>query len=117
MAEGGQRLTTGMALPSVTLPATDGAEIDVAPLPGRSVIAVYPWTGRPGQPNPPLWDDIPGAHGSTPELERFGALSPRFEALGWSRAWACRSRSSAIRERNFRGRWHYPVSQQAVRPT
>ncbi|MFW2392223.1 MAG: peroxiredoxin, partial [Methyloceanibacter sp.] len=81
MAEGGQRLTTGMALPSVTLPATDGAEIDVAPLPGRSVIAVYPWTGRPGQPNPPLWDDIPGAHGSTPELERFGALSPRFEAL------------------------------------
>lgn len=81
MAEGGQRLTTGMALPSVTLPATDGAEIDVAPLPGRSVIAVYPWTGCPGQPNPPLWDDIPGAHGSTPELERFGALSPRFEAL------------------------------------
>lgn len=71
----------GTALPPVTLPGTDGSEIALAALPGRSVIAVYPWTGRPGQPNPPNWDDIPGAHGSTPELERFRDLLSRFERL------------------------------------
>ena len=35
------------------------------------LMIVYPWTGRPGHPNPPDWDVIPGAHGSTPELEGF----------------------------------------------
>ena len=64
-------LTPGMALPPISMLATDGSEICLATLPGRSVIAVYPWTGRPGYPNPPDWDDIPGAHGSTPELEGF----------------------------------------------
>jgi peroxiredoxin len=50
----------------------------LATLPGRSVVAVYPWTGRPGEPNPPDWDGISGAHGSTPELEGFRDLSERF---------------------------------------
>jgi len=70
----------GMALPPITLAATDGTTICMAGLPGRSVIAVYPWTGRPGRPNPPSWDDIPGAHGSTPELEGFRDRAARFGA-------------------------------------
>lgn len=73
-------VTPGMALPHVALPATDGTDISLASLPGRSVVAIYPWTGRPGQPNPPRWDDIPGAHGSTPELEGFRDLHRHFEA-------------------------------------
>jgi len=64
-------LKPGLRLPSITLPATDGSDVSLAALTGRSIIAVYPWTGRPGHPNPPNWDDIPGAHGSTPELEGF----------------------------------------------
>jgi peroxiredoxin len=56
----------GMALPPITLPATDGTTIGLAGLSGRSVLAVYPWTGRPG------------AHGSTPELEGFRDLATRF---------------------------------------
>ena len=64
-------LTPGLALPRIFLPATDGGNVSLATLPGRSVVAVYPWTGRPGHPNPPGWDNIPGAHGSTPELEGF----------------------------------------------
>jgi peroxiredoxin len=60
-----------MALPSIVLPATDGTIVDLAELSGRSIVAVYPWTGRPGHSNPPDWDFIPGAHGSTPELEGF----------------------------------------------
>jgi peroxiredoxin len=68
---GTDHLKPGMTLPAVALPATDGTQIDIAAQPGRSLVIVYPWTGRPGLPNPPDWDDIPGAHGSTPELEGF----------------------------------------------
>jgi len=71
-------LTQGLALPPISLPATDGCNECLATLPGRSVVAVYPWTGRPGQPNPADWDTIPGAHGSTPELEGLRDRSQRF---------------------------------------
>ena len=71
----------GTALPRIALPATTGEEICLAEMPGRSVLIVYPWTGRPGHPNPQNWDDIEGAHGSTPDLEGFRDLSPDFAAL------------------------------------
>jgi peroxiredoxin len=45
------------------------------------VLLVYPWTGRPGHENPPNWDDIPGAHGSTPALEGFRDLYQDFQRL------------------------------------
>jgi peroxiredoxin len=51
-------------------------------LPGQSLVIVYPWTGRPGLPNPPNWDDIQGAHGSTPELEGFRDRYADFLSLG-----------------------------------
>jgi peroxiredoxin len=75
-------LKQGMRLPSLLLRATDGSDIDLAALAGRCAVAVYPWTGRPGLPNPPHWDDIPGAHGSTPELEGFRDLDAEFRRLG-----------------------------------
>ncbi len=71
----------GTKLPLVTLPTTTGEDICLTALPGRVLILVYPWTGRPGAPNPPHWDDIPGAHGSTPELEGFRDLYAQFEEL------------------------------------
>jgi peroxiredoxin len=71
-----------MTLPKVGLPATDGTTIDLAVLPGSSILAVYPWTGRPGYPNPPDWDLIPGAHGSTPELDGFRECHTDFAGLG-----------------------------------
>jgi peroxiredoxin len=74
-------LKPGMALPRIALPGTAGADICLAEVPGRSVLIVYPWTGQPGHPNPPNWDDIEGAHGSTPEIEGFRDLSPDFAAL------------------------------------
>jgi len=78
---GANHFTPSAALPSAVLPATDGTNIDVAALPSRSLLIIYPWTGRPGCPNPPNWDDIPGAHGSTPELEGFRDHHAEFARL------------------------------------
>jgi peroxiredoxin len=75
-------LTAGLALPRISLTATGDSDVCLATLPGRSVIAVYPWTGVPGQPNRPRWDDIPGAHGSTPELEGFRDAADGFTHCG-----------------------------------
>ncbi len=71
-----------MALPPLSLAATDGPEVCLATLAGRSILLVYPWTGRPGRPNPPDWDLIPGAHGSTPELEGFRDRAQAFAQAG-----------------------------------
>ena len=79
---GAGHLKSGTALPSLALPATEGSSVDLAALQGRSVVIVYPWTGRPGHPNPPDWDQIPGAHGSTPELEGFRDRHADFMRLG-----------------------------------
>jgi peroxiredoxin len=79
---GADHLKSGTALPSLALPATEGSSVDLAALQGRSVVIVYPWTGRPGHPNPPDWDQIPGAHGSTPELEGFRDRHADFMRLG-----------------------------------
>jgi peroxiredoxin len=79
---GAHHLRADMALPPILLPGTDGSDVCLATLPGRSVVAIYPWAGRPGQPNPPDWDLIPGAHGSTPELEGFRDLFGDFTKRG-----------------------------------
>lgn len=58
----------GTALPALVLPATDGTRVGLAELgAGRTVLYVYPMTGRPGVPLPDGWDEIPGARGCTPE--------------------------------------------------
>jgi peroxiredoxin len=82
MTDSLDHLRPGLSLPSVSLPATEGTEISLARLPGRSLVIVYPWTGRPGKTNPPNWDEISGAHGSTPQLERFRDLAGDFAELG-----------------------------------
>ena len=82
MRDGADHLSPGMKLPPFVLPATDGTKVDLAVLTGRSLLIVYPWTGRPDLPNPPGWDDIPGAHGSTPELEGFRDQADAFAGMG-----------------------------------
>ncbi len=61
---------TGLALPSLSLPATTGETIDLAAISVSSrylVAYLYPRTGAPGQALPEGWDDIPGARGCTPQ--------------------------------------------------
>lgn len=60
----------GLALPAVELPSTAGGTISLDRLGGerpRTVLYVYPMTGRPGVELPEGWDSIPGARGCTPE--------------------------------------------------
>jgi len=78
--EAAKRFPAGKALPRVALSAVSGTLIDPAALPGRTVVVVYPWTGRPGLANPSEWDEILGAHGSTPELEGFRDLGSEYAA-------------------------------------
>ncbi len=79
---GARHLVPGRAAPRLSLPGTTGADVDFAARRGWSVVYVYPWTGGPGLANPPNWDAIPGAHGSTPETEGFRDLHPAFRDLG-----------------------------------
>jgi peroxiredoxin len=74
----------GEAIPRLSLPSTAGEAIEVAAAARDTlVLYCYPRTGRPGEPLPVGWDEIPGARGCTPqscafrdhyaELERLGA--------------------------------------------
>jgi peroxiredoxin len=68
-------------MPDIALPATGGGEVNFARLPGMAIVYFYPWTGRPGLSNPPDWDNIPGAHGSTPQAEGFRDLYAGFRQV------------------------------------
>jgi len=76
--DGARHLKEGFTLPDIPLAATRGEPVSLARRTGTSVVFIYTWTGRPGLANPPGWDDIPGAHGSTPEAEGFRNLYSGF---------------------------------------
>ncbi|MGN6463574.1 MAG: peroxiredoxin [Pseudolabrys sp.] len=65
--DGAAKHLIGARIAAVTLGATDGTSVDLAALPGRTVVYLYPRTGVPGVPNPTGWDAIPGARGCTPQ--------------------------------------------------
>lgn len=69
---------TGAKVPDISFAATDGSAVSLALLPGRTVVYVYPLTGRPGAALPDGWDEIPGARGCTPQScafrDHYGAL-------------------------------------------
>lgn len=62
---------TGMRLPAISLRSTSETQIDLAQLPGRTVVYCYPRTGRPDQEVPQGWNEIPGARGCTPQSCAF----------------------------------------------
>ena len=67
----------------------------------------------PGLPNPPNWDDIAGAHGSTPELEGFRDLSPDFAALDVALFGLSNQATDWQREIAIRLRLPFPVLSDA----
>ncbi|KAH8728326.1 thioredoxin-like protein [Phaeosphaeriaceae sp. PMI808] len=61
----------GSNMPSLTLPDTSGHMVDVASLPGLTILFCYPRTGAPGEKIPDEWNSIPGARGCTPQACGF----------------------------------------------
>lgn len=68
----------GDMMPDVALPSTNGGIIYPGGIPGKAVYVIYPYTGRPGVPDPEGWDSIPGAHGSTPQLLAYSACYDKY---------------------------------------
>lgn len=73
---------SGLRLPSVPLPSTAGGMVDLSVPDGRTVVYCYPRTGRPGQPVPAGWDEIPGARGCTPQSCAFRDRYQELRRLG-----------------------------------
>jgi peroxiredoxin len=73
----------GMAVPALSLSSTSGGEIDLQrEASGTLVLYLYPRTGRPGEPLPEGWDDIPGARGCTPQSCAFRDHFADLSSLG-----------------------------------
>jgi len=85
----------GTGLPHLALPTTAGGTVRLdAPGPGRTVIYIYPLTGRPGTDLPAGWDAIPGARGCTPESCGFRDHHQDLIAAGAARVYGLSSQDT-----------------------
>jgi peroxiredoxin len=107
--DGAARHLEGRRLPDLALPATDGSTVNLARLPGRTVVYIYPRTGEPGKPPPDGWDAIPGARGCTPQSCAFRDHFAELEALGVARLYGLSTQDTAY-QREAVDRLHLPFA-------
>jgi peroxiredoxin len=107
--DGGARHLTGLKLPALALPATDGAQVDLAKLSGRTVVYIYPRTGVPGQSSPEGWDAIPGARGCTPQSCSFRDHFAELKRLGVDRIYGLSTQDTDY-QREAVERLHLPFA-------
>lgn len=105
--DGAARHLAGLKLPSVPLMATDGAQVDLSRLTGRTVVYIYPRTGVPGQPLLDGWDAIPGARGCTPQSCAFRDHFAELKGLGVARLYGLSTQDSDY-QREAVDRLHLP---------
>ncbi len=81
--DGGADHLSGMHLPSISLPATDGEHVDLSRVGVPwAVVYIYPMTGRPDAELPEGWEMVPGARGCTPQTCAFRDHNEELAALG-----------------------------------
>ncbi|QHS16039.1 peroxiredoxin [Halopenitus persicus] len=98
----------GMTMPDVSLPATDDTAVELRELPPRTVIYVYPLTGRPDEDViPEGWEDVPGARGCTPESRGFRSHYDELRDAGVGDVFGLSTQSTAY-QREARDRLHLP---------
>jgi peroxiredoxin len=107
--DGAARHLVGMKLPDLALAATDGAAVNLSKLTGRTVVYVYPRTGRPGQALPTGWDAIPGARGCTPQSCGFRDHFAELKALGVAALYGLSTQDTAY-QREVAERLHLPFA-------
>ena len=105
--DGAARNLPGTRLPSLVLAATDGSNVDLSKLSGRTVVYVYPRTGVPGQPLPEGWNEIPGARGCTPQSCGFRDHFGELKRLGVVRVFGLSTQDTAY-QREAVERLHLP---------
>jgi peroxiredoxin len=105
--DGGARHLTGLKLPPVVLAATDGSQVDLSKLAGRTVVYIYPRTGVPGQAPPDGWDAIPGARGCTPQSCSFRDHFAELKRLGVGQLYGLSTQDTAY-QREAADRLHLP---------
>jgi DNA-binding transcriptional MerR regulator len=98
-------------VPAAEFYATDGRLVDLGALgPGRSVVFVYPLTGRPGVDLPDSLLNIPGARGSTVQASWFRDHHAELLGAGAARVFGLSAQSTGYqRELVHRLRLPYPL--------
>ena len=117
--DGAARHLPGSRVPLVALPATDGPSVALGELPGRSVVYIYPMTGRPDVALPEGWDAIPGARGCTPQACAFRDHHAELIAAGADRIFGLSTQDTDY-QREAAERLHLPfplLSDAALRLT
>ena len=107
--DGAARHLTGARLPDIALAATDGASVNLSRLAGRTVVYVYPRTGRPGQAPPTGWNGIPGARGCTPQSCGFRDHFADLQRLGVKHLYGLSTQTTEY-QREAAERLHLPFA-------
>jgi peroxiredoxin len=107
--DGAARHLAGMTLPDVALPATDGTQVNLAKLKGRTVVYLYPRTGVPGVDPPDGWDMIPGARGCTPQSCGFRDHFGELKKLGVAQLFGLSTQDTAY-QKEAASRLHLPFA-------
>ena len=107
--DGGARHLAGLKLPALALTATDGLQVDLSKLAGRTVVYIYPRTGVPGQPSPEGWDAIPGARGCTPQSCSFRDHFGELKRLGVAQLYGLSTQDTGY-QREAAERLHLPFA-------
>jgi peroxiredoxin len=107
--DGAARHLTGMHLPDLALRATDGGQVNLSALEGRTVVYIYPRTGVPGQNLPEGWDEIPGARGCTPQSCAFRDHFADLKRLGINQLFGLSTQDTAY-QREAATRLHLPFA-------
>ncbi|MCS0503483.1 peroxiredoxin [Ancylobacter mangrovi] len=105
--DGAARHLKGLALPDVELAATDGRRVNPSRLSDRTVIYIYPRSGKPGVALPEGWDAIPGARGCTPHSCGFRDHFAELRAAGADAVFGLSTQDSAY-QRELAERLHLP---------
>jgi len=107
--DGAARHLTGARLPDIALAATDESSVSLSRLTGRTVVYIYPRTGRPGQATPTGWDGIPGARGCTPQSCGFRDHFADLKRLGVAHLFGLSTQTTTY-QREAAERLHLPFA-------
>ncbi|MEO6842349.1 MAG: peroxiredoxin [Bradyrhizobium sp.] len=106
--DGAARHLVGMAIPPLSLMATDDTAVMLSALPGRTVVFGYPRTGEPGKIGlVDDWDMIPGARGCTPQTCAFRDLFAELKAAGAAHVFGLSTQDN-IYQTEMASRLHLP---------